>query len=119
MLARGFMAVFLAIACVPAGQGAEADAGAVTGADAGVPAGPTVAPFSAHYAADWKSINVGISDLELKPDTAPGTYLYTWTMTARGVLRLAYSNDVIQKSWFSVIGDHVRPAKYHAEEGGS
>jgi len=120
MLARGFMAVLLAIACVaPAGSGAEADAGAVTGADAGVPAGPTVAPFSAHYAADWKSINVGTSDLELKPDTAPGTYLYTWTMTARGVFRLAYSDDVIQKSWFSVIGDHVRPAKYHAEEGGS
>ena len=29
-----------------------------------------VAPFFGHYTADWKSINVGTSDLELKPDTS-------------------------------------------------
>jgi len=110
MLARGFTTVFLAIA-VPSIAVSPSSVRAETE--------PAIAPFAAHYAADWKSINVGTSDLELKPDTLPGTYLYTWTMTARGVFRLAYSNDVIQKSWFSVIADHVRPAKYHAEEGAS
>jgi hypothetical protein len=78
-----------------------------------------VPPFSAHYTADWRGINVGTSDLMLKTDTAPGSYLYTWTVTARGVFRLVYPNDVIQKSWFSISGIHVRPDKYRAEDGTS
>jgi hypothetical protein len=105
MLVRGFTALLLAIAVSPSSARAQAE--------------PALAPFSAHYTADWKSINVGTSDLELKPDIASGDYVYTWTTSARGVFRLVYSNDVIQKSWFSVVADHVRPAKYRAEEGAS
>ena len=74
-------------------------------------------PFAAHYTAEWKSISVGTSDIELRSDGAPGRYLYTWTVTAHGIFRLVYSNDVIQKSWFSIVGDHVRPDKYHADQG--
>lgn len=81
-------------------------------------ANPSIAPFSAHYLADWKSINVGTSDLELKPDTEPGHYLYTWTITARGIFRL-YRSEVTQKSWLSVNADHFRPDKYSAEDGSS
>jgi len=80
---------------------------------------PPVAPFAAHYTADWKSINVGTSDLELKADTAPAAFIYTWTMTARGIFRLMYSNDVIQKSWFRIVDEHVLPEKYRAEQGAS
>lgn len=76
-------------------------------------------PFAAHYIAEWKSINVGTSDLKLEPDTASGHYLYTWTMTARGIFRIVYPNDVVQKSWLSVTNDHVRPEKYHAQDGTS
>jgi hypothetical protein len=76
-------------------------------------------PFAAHYTAEWKSISVGTSDIELKSDGAPGRYLYTWTVTAHGVFRIVYNNDVIQKSWFTVIGEHVRPDKYRAEQGSS
>jgi hypothetical protein len=79
----------------------------------------TITPFSAHYSADWKSINVGTSDLDLKLNAADGTYEYTWRITARGIFRIAYSDDVIQKSWFSMSGDHVRPEKYRAEQGSS
>jgi hypothetical protein len=85
---------------------------ASSGADA------AIAPFTAHYLADWKSINVGTSDLELKQDTEPGHYLYTWTITARGIFRL-YRSEVTQKSWLSVGADHVRPDKYRAEDGSS
>jgi hypothetical protein len=77
-----------------------------------------IAPFSAHYQADWKSINVGTSDLELKPDAEPGHYLYTWTITAHGIFRL-YRPEVTQKSWLSINGDHARPEKYRAEDGSS
>jgi hypothetical protein len=78
-----------------------------------------IAPFAAHYAADWHGINVGTSDLQLNEDTAPGSYIYTWTVTARGVFRIIYANDVIQKSWFTISGDHVRPEKYRAQDGTS
>ena len=79
----------------------------------------TVRPFAAHYTADWRGINVGTSDLELKPAAVAGSYIYTWTVTARGVFRIVYSNDVIQKSWFSVVDEHVKPGRYHAEDGTS
>src|SRR5262249_14514577 len=65
---------------------------------------PTLAPFSAHYDASWKSINVGTSDLELKPDSAPGRYVYTWTISARGVFRVVYHDDVVQTSWLGIDG---------------
>ena len=107
MRVRGATALSLAIMASP-----TAGAQTATAADAGI------APFSAHYQADWKSINVGTSDLELKQDTEPGHYLYTWTITARGVFRL-YRDEVTQKSWLSIASDHVRPEKYRAEDGSS
>ena len=96
----------------PAGGSVSPGSPAPPGADA------AIAPFTAHYLADWKSINVGTSDLELKQDTEPGHYLYTWTITARGIFRL-YRSEVTQKSWLSVNADHVRPDRYHAEDGSS
>ena len=94
------------------GGAQAAGAAQATAADAGL------APFSARYLADWKSINVGTSDLELKPDAEPGHYVYTWTITARGIFRL-YRDEVTQKSWFSIAAYHVRPEKYQAEDGSS
>jgi hypothetical protein len=107
MTIRRFTAISLAIVASPA-AGAQVPAGT----------GAALAPFSAHYQADWKSINVGTSDLELKEDTEPGHYLYTWTITARGVFRL-YRSEVTQRSWLSVVADHVRPEKYRGEDGSS
>ena len=84
-----------------------------------VPTDAAIAPFSAHYVAEWKNISVGTSDLELKRDAEPGHYIYKWTISARGIFRLVYSNDVTQQSWFAVIDEHVRPEKYLAEQGSS
>ncbi len=78
-----------------------------------------LAPFAAHYQADWKTINVGTSDLQLKEDTEHGRYIYTWTITAHGIFRLVYRDDLIQKSWFGIDADHVRPMKYRAVDGSS
>jgi hypothetical protein len=107
MSVRGFTALSLAIIAGPAARAQTPSA-----PDAGI------APFSAHYQADWKSINVGTSELELKQDTEPGHYLYTWTITAHGIFRL-YRDEVTQKSWLSINADHVRPEKYRAEDGSS
>lgn len=83
------------------------------------PASTGIEPFSAHYVAEWKGITVGTSDLQLRHDAQPGHYLYKWTITARGIFRLVYSNDLTQQSWLSVIDDHVQPVKYRAEQGSS
>ena len=107
MSVRGLTALSLAIMA-----GSTAGAQTPSAADAGI------APFSARYQADWKSINVGTSDLELKQDTEPGHYVYTWSITAHGIFRL-YRDEVTQQSWLSIDAEHVRPEKYRAEDGSS
>ncbi len=112
--ARGAGAVCasLALQCMPLGAAVQTDTTSQTGA-------VSLAPFFAHYTADWRNINVGTSDLELKLDGEPGRYVYTWTMTARGVFRLMYANDVVQKSWLAIENGHVRPLQYRAGDGTS
>ena len=109
MRGRGFNAVWLALSAASAlPQAATAQPPS---------AGDGVAPFSASYQADWKSINVGSSTLELKQDGLPDRYVYTWITSARGVFRVLYSSDLVYKSWFSVNGGQVRPEKYRGAEG--
>ncbi len=112
MTVRRFTAVSMAI------MATCASIMAVPASPAQAPAEAAVAPFSAHYQADWKSISVGTSDLTLAQDTEPGRYLYTWTITARGIFRL-YRDQVTQKSWLSIAGGHARPEKYQGEDGSS
>jgi hypothetical protein len=75
-----------------------------------------LAPFSAQYQADWKGISVGSSEMKLE-STEQGHYVYTWTITARGIFRIAYHDDLVQKSWLTTVGDHVRPDRYFGQEG--
>lgn len=94
-------------------------AAASANAAAPAPEESRITPFAAHYLADWKGISVGTSDIRLAKDTEPGHYVYTWSITARGIFRIAYRDDLVQKSWLSVIGDHVRPDRYLGKEGSS
>jgi hypothetical protein len=84
------------------------------------PAQPTdwsVQPFSSHYVAEWKDISVGVSDLNLTRDTEPDHYVYKWTISARGIFKIVYSDDVVQQSWFSIADGKVRPDRYRGQEG--
>jgi hypothetical protein len=90
---------------------ASAHAAAQTAGETGI------APFIAHYEAAWKGISVGTSEIQLTRGTEPGEYLYIWTITAHGIFRIAYRDDLVQKSWLKMIGDHVRPDKYFGKEG--
>jgi hypothetical protein len=76
-----------------------------------------IAPFSAQFQADWKGITVGTSNIALKADDEPGHYVYTWTISARGIFRLAYSDDLVQTSWLSINSDHARPERYFGKQG--
>jgi hypothetical protein len=75
--------------------------------------------FTAHYDAQWKSINVGSSDIVLKAGAEPGQYEYKWTIAARGIFKVVYDKPVTQTSWFDVLDGHARPRKYLGEEGSS
>jgi hypothetical protein len=105
---RGFTALSLAIM-----------AGPTSGAQTPSAVGEGIEPFAAPYQADWKTISVGTSDLELRRDAEAGRYVYTWTITARGIFRMVYRDDLIQKSWLAIDADHVRPMKYRAVDGAS
>jgi Protein of unknown function (DUF3108) len=101
-------ALMLAIAACTA---ASAPAFAQTSDDSGI------APFVAHYEAAWKGISVGTSEIRLTRGDEPRHYMYVWTITAHGIFRIAYRDDLVQRSWLTVIGDHVRPDKYFGKEG--
>jgi hypothetical protein len=76
-----------------------------------------VAPFIAQYEAAWKGMTIGTSEIQLTRGAELGTYMYVWTISARGFFRIAYRDDLVQKSWVTVVGDHVRPDKYFGKEG--
>jgi hypothetical protein len=76
-----------------------------------------IAPFIAKYEAAWKGMTIGTSEIRLTHDAEPGHYTYVWTISAQGFFRIAYRDDLVQKSWVTVVGDHVRPDKYFGKEG--
>ena len=76
-----------------------------------------VKPFAAHYEASWKGINIGSSEISLKQLPEAGQYLYSWTITARGIFRIAYSDDLVQQSWLTIDDGHVQPNKYRGSQG--
>ena len=76
-----------------------------------------VAPFIAQYEAAWKGMRIGNSEIQLTRGAELGTYMYVWTISAQGFFRIAYRDDLVQKSWVTVVGDHVRPDKYFGKEG--
>jgi hypothetical protein len=82
------------------------------------PAGDmAISPFTARYVADWKGISVASSEIQLKQGADASHFIYYWSITARGVLRLAYHDDLVQTSWLSVSDGHVRPDKYSGRQG--
>jgi hypothetical protein len=92
---------------------------AIASVDAAAQAPDTtgVAPFIAQYEAAWKGMTIGTSEIQLTRGAELGTYMYVWTISARGFFRIAYRDDLVQKSWVTVVGDHVRPDKYFGKEG--
>jgi hypothetical protein len=90
-------------------------AGIVRGAS-GMPT-PPLEPFTAQFGADWKGIGVATSGLELRRDAQPDHWVYTWRVSARGIFRMFYSDDLVQTSWFDLGSDGVRPRRYEATEG--
>ena len=111
-LAAGALAAVLA-------RPAAAQPAAAPGTPPADAADSTLRPFTAHYVAQWKSIDVGTSDLDLVRGAEPQRYVYTWRIRAGGIFRLIYRHDVVQQSWLQVDGADVRPLAYEAQDGDS
>jgi Protein of unknown function (DUF3108) len=92
---------------------------AATASVAAAQAAPETAlsPFTAHYVADWKGISVASSEIQLKQGADSAHFIYYWSITARGILRLAYHDDLVQTSWLTLSDGHVRPDKYSGRQG--
>jgi hypothetical protein len=110
MIKPGLAILTALIIAQPAAAAAAAPAPAAVG---------DVAPFAAHFQAEWKGIRIADSDLDLQRGATPGSYVYSWRISARGIFRIVYSDDLLQKSWFTLEGDHIQPHKYRAEDGSS
>jgi hypothetical protein len=104
-------------AATPAGTAASGAPAAAALSAAAPAAEPAIAGFAAHYIAEWKTISVATSDLILQPDIEPEHYRYTWTITAHGIFKLAYSKPVTQRSSLVVENGRVRPLAYHGDDG--
>jgi hypothetical protein len=114
---QGISTVLLAIVAAHGAAHTDTAHAEAAHVDAAAAAESAIAPFSAQFQADWKGISVGTSSIALKPDTEPGRYVYTWTVTARGIFRIAYSDDLVQTSWLSINSNHARPEKYLGKQG--
>lgn len=78
---------------------------------------PGPAPFNARYQVQWHSFNVGTSDLELKAANERGEFEYISRSNARGIFRVAFSDEITQTSMFVLHADHVQPLKFLGDDG--
>jgi hypothetical protein len=109
------------MACAATFPGAAQSEGTVaeTAASATAADADSIKPFAAHYEASWKGIGIGTSEISLRKLPEADRYLYTWTITARGIFRIAYSDDLVQKSWLTIQNGHAQPVKYRGSQGSS
>jgi len=74
-------------------------------------------PFNARYQVQWHSITVGTSDLILKELGSSGEYEYTSKSNARGIFRIAFSDEITQISTLLIKDGRVQPLKFRGDDG--
>lgn len=83
------------------------------------PTSPELKAFSARYQVQWRGINVGTSDLELKPPSTSGEFEYISRSNARGIFRLVAGDEITQTSRFVLHAGHVQPLIFRGDDGSS
>ena len=82
----------------------------------GTPAGPQ--PFTAVFAFEWHGITAGYSTLSLT-EASPGKYVYSSVSRARGIVRLAFPDPIVESSTFRIEDGQVKPLAYREDDGAS
>lgn len=84
------------------------------------PAGATAQEprsFTATYHVDYGSMSVGRSTVTLKPDAAPGRWVFESRSKASGFARLVVGGELTQQSWLAIEPGGVRPLRYRFDDG--
>lgn len=75
-------------------------------------------PFSAVYAFQWHGITAGYSTLSLT-EASPGKYVYSSVSRARGLVRLAFPDPIVESSTFRIADGRIEPLEYREDDGPS
>ncbi len=73
--------------------------------------------YRAEYAAEYKGRNVGTSVFTLEHDEQTGQYVFSSSMQAKGLLRLASPRPIIDRSEFVLDGGILLPQRFSHEDG--
>lgn len=97
-------------------------AAAVTGLVLGLvlyatPAAAQIAEYRAEYAAEYKGRNVGSSVFALQRDPETDHYVFSSSMRAKGLLRLASPRPIVDRSDFALEGNRIVPQRFAHEDG--
>jgi hypothetical protein len=90
---------------------AAAASGNAAAADASIPT------YSAVYQVEYKGKDLGTSEFKVVYDTASDTYEFSSRTVAKGLLKLASPNPVVERSRFRVVDGRIRPVEFWFEDG--
>ena len=82
-----------------------------------IAAEPEIPVYTAQYAVEYKGKNLGSSAFNVTHDAAQNLYEFTSTTSAKGILKLARPDPVIERSHFKVVDGRIRPVEFWYEDG--
>ncbi len=78
---------------------------------------PEFKPFAVRYEVQWRGIQVGTSDLELKAADESGVFEYISRSNARGIFHIVFSDEITQTSRFVLREGRVQPLTFRGDDG--
>jgi hypothetical protein len=78
---------------------------------------PSIATYTAVYLVEYKGKDLGTSEFKVAYDAAADTYEFTSRTLAKGLLKLASPNPVVERSRFRVVDGRIRPLEFWYEDG--
>jgi hypothetical protein len=73
--------------------------------------------YRAEYEARYKGRNVGSSVFALERKTESGEYVFSSSMQAKGLLRLASPKPIVDRAEFELANDSIVPQRFTHEDG--
>jgi hypothetical protein len=80
-------------------------------------ADPAIPTYSAIYEVAYKGKDLGTSEFKVSYDAASDTYEFSSRTMAKGLLKLASPNPVVERSHFRIANGRIRPIEFWYEDG--
>ena len=80
-------------------------------------ADPALTPYTALYKVEYKGKDLGTSEFKLSYDATKDVYEFSTKTQAKGFVKLARPNPVIERSQFRVTGNRLVPIEFWYEDG--